>query len=118
MVNQYEYQQQSHAFSEIVANVRLLMSQTLAPKIDENGQPAGRVCLRDWIVLDPERAEQIIDAGPANHVALMNKWMDAGERARSMQTSISIELRRGRITEETAKLWLKRYGYKSTEGIV
>lgn len=106
MVSQYEMHQQAQAFSEIAMNCKILMSQTLVKRVG-----GGRVCLRDWVVLDPDRAEALIDVGPTKHVPLLQKWMESGERGRSMKTSIHLELAAGNITEETAQLALKRYGY-------
>lgn len=108
MVMQYDIAHQPQMFAEISSTVRLLMSQYLVPRADK----PGRVCLRDWIIIDPERSEALIKAGYQAHHPLMRRWMDEGDRARSMKTSIGMELRDGRITEETAALALKKYGYK------
>lgn len=109
MVMQYDRASQAQVFAELATNMRLLMSQTLAPAVDAHGRPAGRVCLRDWVVLDADRAEEIIAAGLQDHPALMRRWMAAGERARAMRHSILAEHARGRLDEPTADLWLKRY---------
>lgn len=106
MVSQYDMHQQAQAFAEIAMNCRILMSQTLVKRVG-----GGRVCLRDWVVIDPERAEALIDVGPTQHVPLLQKWMESGERGRSMKASILKEVEAGSITDETAQLALKRYGY-------
>lgn len=106
MVSQYDMHQQAQAFAEIAMNCKILMSQTLVKRVG-----GGRVCLRDWVVMDPDRAEELIEIGPTKHVALLQKWMESGVRGRSMKTGILIELNAGNITEETAQLALRRYGY-------
>lgn len=115
MVTTYDFHQQAQAFAEIAENARLLMSQTLAPVFDAQGLITKRIVLRDWCVIDPDRSDEIIDAGLAKGSALIREWMEANERARSMKTSILIELERGRINEETGARLLKRYGYRSKE---
>jgi defect-in-organelle-trafficking protein DotB len=107
MVMQYDMSHQQQMFAEISSTSRLLMSQYLVERADEEG----RVCLRDWIIVDPDRSEQLIAAGYEGHHGLMRSWMDSGVRARSMKTSIMIELEARRISEETARLAMKRYGY-------
>lgn len=108
MIGQYELNQQQQVFPEIVLNCRILMSQTLVAR--EGG---GRVCLRDWAVIDPTRAEELIEVGPTHHVGLIRTWMEQDDRARSMKISIEAERAAGTISEETARLALKRYGYVS-----
>ena len=109
MVMQYDMAQQQQMFAEISSTIRLLMSQYLVPRADK----PGRVCLRDWCVIDPQRGEDLIEAGYQRHHLLMRKWMDEGVRARSMKTAIYAEFDAGRITEETAALALKKYGYRT-----
>lgn len=107
MVLQYDISQQAQMFAEISTTTKLMMSQSLVPRCDK----PGRVCLRDWIVLDPERSEMLIEAGYTKHHHLMLEWMNAGDRARSMKTSIMIELDAGRISPTTAAMSLKKYGF-------
>lgn len=108
MVSLCDPTQQHQVFSDLTANVRLLMSQTLVPRLD------GRLlCLRDWIVLDPDRGEELIDAGLSKHAALMRDWMEKGVRARSMRRSVREALDGGLIAESTATRTLKQYGYRS-----
>lgn len=111
MVMQFDPSQQQQMFSEICSNVRLLMSQYLVPRADK----PGRVCLRDWVVITPQRSEELIKAGYSKHHLLLREWMEAGDRARSMKRSIEIALEAGRISLETANLALKRYGYEQKE---
>lgn len=106
MVSFYDASQKEQAFADLCANARILMSQTLVPRVG-----GGRVCLRDWIVIDPDRGDELLDAGIGQHARLMRRWMEDGDRARSMKSSIEIALRAGTISEETALLALKRYGY-------
>lgn len=117
MVQTYDFHQQAQAFAEIAENVRLLMSQTLAPVFDASGLIVARRVIRDWCVIDPDRSDAIIDAGPAKGTMLIRDWMEAGDRGRSMKNSIMLELATGRISEETAGRLLKRYGY-STKGLI
>lgn len=107
MVSLCEAAQQRQVFSDLAMNTRLLMSQTLMPKID-----GGLVCLRDWIVVDPDRGEELLDAGLSDHVKLMRGWMERGDRARSMRRSVEDARGRGLIDPDTAARTLKRYGYK------
>lgn len=107
MVSLCEAAQQRQVFSDLAMNTRLLMSQTLMPKIG-----GGLVCLRDWIVVDPDRGEELLDAGPSDHVKLMRSWMERGDRARSMRRSVEDARGRDLIDPDTAARTLKRYGYK------
>jgi defect-in-organelle-trafficking protein DotB len=107
MVSLCEAAQQRQVFSDLAMNTRLLMSQTLMPKIG-----GGLVCLRDWIVVDPDRGEELLDAGPSDHVKLMRGWMERGDRARSMRRSVEDARGRDLIDPDTAARTLKRYGYK------
>lgn len=108
MIGQYDLNQQQQVFPEIVLNCRVLMSQTLVARVG-----GGRVCLRDWVVIDPIRAEELIDLGPTKHVSLIRRWMEEGDRAQSMKTTIDNTRTTEAISEETARLALKRYGYVS-----
>tara|TARA_R110000737_G_scaffold127218_3_gene159763 strand:- start:21228 stop:22421 length:1194 start_codon:yes stop_codon:yes gene_type:complete len=107
MVTQYPPEMQEQVFSSLSLNSRILMSQLLVKRIG-----GGRVCLRDWCVLDPFRSAELLTAGKVGHVAVLQKWMEHGDRARSMRRSIEIELAAGHISPETARLALKRYGYQ------
>lgn len=107
MVSICPVQQQQQVFSDLAMNARLLMSQTLMPKIS-----GGLVCLRDWIIIDPDRGEEILDAGPDGHVKLMRQWMEAGDRASSMRHAVERALGQEIITADIAARTLKRYGYR------
>jgi defect-in-organelle-trafficking protein DotB len=107
MVSLCDTSQQQQVFSDLAMNTRLLMSQTLMPKVG-----GGLICLRDWIVIDPDRGEELLDAGPSGHVRIMRQWMEDGDRARSMRRSATDALDAGHITRETAERTLKRYGYR------
>ena len=107
MVSLCQQSQQQQVFSDLAMNTRLLMSQTLMPKIG-----GGLLCLRDWIVIDPDRGEELLDAGPSDHVKLMRSWMEEGNRAQSMRTSVNEALAKEQIDAETADRTLKRYGYR------
>ena len=107
MVSLCESSQQRQVFSDLAMNTRLLMSQTLMPKLG-----GGLICLRDWIVVDPDRGEALLDAGPSDHVKIMRAWMEQADRARSMRHSVEDALGRGLIDQDTASRTLKRYGYR------
>ena len=107
MVSLCESSQQRQVFSDLAMNTRLLMSQTLMPKLG-----GGLICLRDWIVIDPDRGEALLDAGPSDHVKIMRAWMEQADRARSMRHSVEDALGRGLIDQDTAVRTLKRYGYR------
>lgn len=115
MVGQYALNAQAQAFAGIASVVRLLMSQTLVPALDAEGHPSGRACLRDWCIVDPRRSQELAQAGQMGHIALLRGWMEAGDRARSMQRSITDLLEAGRIARATANAALKRYGYPLIE---
>jgi defect-in-organelle-trafficking protein DotB len=106
MISQYDMTHQTQAFADIIMNTRILMSQTLVKRVG-----GGRVCLRDWMIIDPKRRELLMKAGPADHVLLMQEWMESGDKAQSMRTSIAIEKDAGNISDEVEYLALKRYGY-------
>lgn len=107
MVSLCPVNQQQQVFADLAGNTRLLMSQTLVPKIG-----GGLVCMRDWIVIDPDRGEEILAAGPSGHVKLMRGIMEKGDRARSMGTSVREALNENLITEDIAQRTLKRFGYR------
>lgn len=115
MVQTYDYHQQPQAFTEIAENVRLLMSQTLAPVFNAEGRIIRRIVLRDYCLIDPERSDQIINAGMSKGTGLIREWMEASERGMSMKTAILIALTGGDISEETGARLLKRYGYRAQE---
>lgn len=108
MVSICDIAQQQQVFSDLAMNTRLLMSQTLMPKVG-----GGLICLRDWIVIDPDRGEEILDAGMAGHTKVMRRWMEEGVRARSMRTSVKDAHQRGLIDDVIAARTLKRYGYRT-----
>ena len=107
MVSLCDPTQQQQVFSDLAMNTRILMSQTLMPKVG-----GGLICLRDWIIIDPDRGEEMLKAGPSDHVRIMRGWMEAGERARSMKQSVRNALEAGLIDGEIAARTLKRYGYQ------
>lgn len=111
MVMEYEYHQQAQAYAEISGNMRLIVSQSLAPNLNDDG----RVCLRDYIILDPNRAEILLDAGPMGSVKILREWQEKNDRARSMKTSINEAYKQGQITADTARRWLRRYGYNPND---
>lgn len=108
MVSVCDFAQQQQVFSDLTMNTKLLMSQTLVPKIG-----GGLLCLRDWIVMDPDRGEEILDAGMAGHTKIMRRWMEEGVHARSMRTSVKDAHERGLIDDVIAARTLKRYGYRT-----
>lgn len=110
MVSICPVQQQQQVFSDLAMNTRLLMSQTLMPKIS-----GGLLCLRDWIIIDPDRGEEILDAGADGHVKLMRQWMEAGDRAKSMGHAVKLALEQELITPDIAARTLKRYGYRENK---
>lgn len=105
MVQRYPSYAQHQAFTDIVQICRLLMSQTLVAK-----KGGGRVCLRDWLIITPDRQEQLLEAGYANHAKLMKQWMVSGENGRDMLTTIHKEWVDGRIDDQTRDEAQKRYG--------
>lgn len=107
MVSVCDIAQQQQVFSDLAMNARLFMSQTLIPKVG-----GGLTCLRDWIVLDPDRGEELLDAGMAGHSKIMRGWMETGVRARSMKTAVEAAHRSGLIDDTTAARTMKRYGYR------
>lgn len=107
MVSLCDATQQSQVFSDLAMNARLLMSQTLMPRTG-----GGLVCLRDWIIIDPDRGEELLGAGPSGHVKVMRGWMERGDRARSMRRSVQEARAAGLIDDDTAGRTLKRYGYR------
>lgn len=105
MVQRYPSYAQHQAFTDIVQINRLLMSQTLVPRVG-----GGRVCLRDWVIITPERQEELLAAGYEGHAKLMKQWMQNGDHAQDMLTTISKEFIAGNIDEVTRDEALKRYG--------
>jgi len=104
MVQRYPERAQTQAFGDIIEIARIIMSQTLVPK-----RGGGRVCLRDWIVITPERAEQLLADGPAGHVTSMRNILASGKQSRSMETSIAIANDAGFLEPDTYDRLLKRY---------
>lgn len=105
MVQRYPSYAQHQAFTDIVQVCRLLMSQTLVSRVG-----GGRVCLRDWVVLTPERQDQLLDAGYERHASLIRDWQASGDRGRDMLTTIRNEWVAGRIDDTTCNEATRRYG--------
>lgn len=105
MVQRYPSYAQHQAFTDIANNVRLLMSQTLVAK-----KGGGRVCLRDWLIVTPDRQQELQEAGYADHAKLMRRWMVNGDGGKDMLTSIHEAWIAGDIDDETRDEVQKRYG--------
>lgn len=105
MVQRYPSYAQHQAFTDIVQTNRLLMSQALVKRVG-----GGRICLRDWVVITPDRQQELLNAGYERHAALLKEWMTSGDQAQDMLTTISKEYIAGTIDEKTRDEALKRYG--------
>lgn len=105
MMNRFHMDLQRQAFSDLLDTTRLLMSQTLVPRIDR----PGRICLREWIVLTDEVRERIAESGPLNHVAEMRSIIDQDRLHKSMKSSAVEAYEKGIISRETTEGVLKRF---------
>lgn len=106
MIARFDASEKTQAYTDAVTTSRLLMSQSLVPRIG-----GGRVCLRDWIILDPLRQERLLELGYSKHAPQMREWINSGINARSMRKSIEAEFEAGTINAEIKNLSLKGYGY-------
>jgi len=105
MIQRYPTYAQHQAFTDVVQISRLLMSQTLVARAG-----GGRVCLRDWLVLTPDRQEELLRIGYERHGEAMKRWMESGDGTRDMITSINKEFTAGTISPVTYREAIKRYG--------
>jgi defect-in-organelle-trafficking protein DotB len=106
MVQRYPTYAQHQAFTDIVQNTRFMMSQALVKRADKQG----RVCLRDYVLLTPDRQEELISVGYERSAPLIRQWMREGDRGRDMLTSIGDEWVAGRISDQTREEAIKRFG--------
>lgn len=105
MMNRFHVDLQRQAFSDLLDTTRLLMSQTLVPRLDK----PGRICLREWIVLTDVVRERIAESGPLNHVSEMRSIIEEDRLHKSMKASTLEALEQGIISRETASGVIKRF---------
>ncbi|MBZ6078917.1 type IV pilus twitching motility protein PilT [Microvirga puerhi] len=106
MMLKFSADQQFQAFHDILDTTKVLMSQTLQPKIG-----GGRCCLREWLIITDEIARQIELAGPERHVRLIREVMDSDARQMPMNRAVASAVKAGLIDDPTAEFVLRRYGY-------
>jgi defect-in-organelle-trafficking protein DotB len=106
MVQRYPTYAQPQAYIDIVQNSGFLMSQALLKRADG----AGRVCIRDFIVLDQNRKEKLMAVGFEGCAVQIRQWMLSGERGQDMATSIGAEWVAGNISDATKDIAMKRFG--------
>ncbi|WP_234053729.1 MULTISPECIES: type IV pilus twitching motility protein PilT [unclassified Xanthobacter] len=102
---------QDQGFFDIVSNTHLLVSQVLVPRMG-----GGRVCLREWQVMDEGVRAEVESSGPRHSYATMLKIIRRGEGGRPMCDTVARKLEEGAITVETAIMALNRYGYRAEAG--
>ncbi|MCV9909554.1 ATPase, T2SS/T4P/T4SS family [Brucella sp. HL-2] len=111
MVNKFPPDQQHQTYYNIVETTRLLMSQMLVPRKD--GQ--GRVCVREWLVIDDEVREKLLNAGLDNHVGVVRSLLNEGGLHQSALHSTREFLDQGLIDEAGAKSVMRRFSISHSE---
>lgn len=105
MVQRFPTFAQQQAYADCVNICKLLISQTLVPRVG-----GGLVCLRDWVILDRERQEELISVGYERHAAIVRAWMKRRDRASSMGYAVHAAFEAGEISQHDRDLNLKTYG--------
>ena len=98
---------QFQAFHDVLATIRLLISQVLVPRCG-----GGRTCLREWLVVTDTVRRELSGAGPERSTVLAREILDRNGDGRSMRVSVHRAFDAGEIDAETAKRVLYRYGYR------
>jgi Tfp pilus assembly protein, pilus retraction ATPase PilT len=106
MTNLFSPEQQTQAFHDILTTTQLLISQLLVPKVG-----GGRICLREWLVIDEAIRQEILKYPIEQNNSIMRKLIEKNSNARSMDKTVRIFLKKGLISSETANKVLYRYGY-------
>lgn len=102
----YPGELQSNAFHKIVPATHMLVSQVLVDRIG-----GGRVCCREWLVIDDDLRDRVEAAGLKGHVAVLRDALKSG-RGQSMLVTVKQRFHGGVISEDTAEMVLARYGYR------
>lgn len=111
MVNKFPPDNQHQAYYDIVESTRLLMSQTLVKRADGSG----RVCLREWLVVDEDVREELLEAGLNKHVSVIRSHLSAGGIHQSIITEVRTMLENGTIDKKEALAVLRRFSVNNTE---
>ena len=113
IVGKFPREMQSQAFEMAVATTHMIVSQVLVR--DTKG---GRVCLREWVVLNDDARQELTKVGFLGSRAFLYDLMSRGGSGKPMKTTVAEQFKSGNISEEAAILALKRYGYSSSERIL
>ena len=76
----------------------------------------GKICLREWQVINDDVRKQLEEAGPERHVRRLQEIIDApgNSSGRSMRETVLMRLQAGDITVETSRRILLAYGYHTS----
>ena len=110
LCNLFPPDQQIQAFHDVVMSSQLLISQLLVPKVG-----GGRVCLREWQVVDDAIRHELLGSKLEKNVQLMRSILDTEHQSRSMKTTVTQFLKKGSISAQTAERVLYRYGYSQAQ---
>ena len=112
LVQKFPAERQNQAFYDVVATTHMLVSQRL---VDRAGG-TGKICLREWQVINDDVRKQLEEAGPERHVRRLQEIIDApgNSSGRSMRETVLMRLQAGDITVETSRRILMAYGYHTS----
>lgn len=113
IVGKFPREMQSQAFEMAVATTHMIVSQVLVR--DTKG---GRVCLREWVVLDDDARQELTKVGFLGSRAFLYDLMTRGGSGKPMKSTVAEQFKAGNISEEAARLALKRYGYSRSERVL
>ncbi|MCW5796354.1 ATPase, T2SS/T4P/T4SS family [Agrobacterium sp. GD03638] len=113
IVGKFPREMQSQAFEMAVATTHMIVSQVLV-----RNTSGGRVCLREWVVLDDDARQELTKVGFLGSRAFLYDLMCRGGHGKPMKATVAEQFKSGNISEDAARLALKRYGYSRSERII
>ncbi|MCB8835093.1 hypothetical protein LJD42_26435, partial [Escherichia coli] len=96
-VGKFPREMQSQAFEMAVATTHMIVSQVRVR--DTKG---GRVCLREWVVLNDDARQELTKVGFLGSRAFLYDLMSRGGSGKPMKTTVAEQFKSGNISEEAA----------------
>jgi defect in organelle trafficking protein DotB len=114
IVGKFPINLRSQAYEMAVATSHMIVSQVLVPK-----KSGGRMCLREWLVLDDELRTQLLSKGAdASSTYFLLKAMESPRYGRRMDQTVRSAFKAGLISEDAAHKVLSRYGFNSNDNLL
>lgn len=113
IVGKFPREQQSQAFEMAVATTHMVVSQVLV-----RNRSGGRVCMREWVILDDEIRQELIKVGFLGSSGYLSELMRSRKSGKSMRDSVRERFKAGEIDEDVAQKVLRRYGVPRTDRVL